>query len=502
MSLFAVAALSLLGSPARPNVLILLLDDVGIDQLSCYDEQNGYTDPNGYPYAYLPNVEALAARGVRFTQCRTMPVCSPSRASILAGTYPFRHGVGRSVYVEHASPRLREFGVPPAPRQPILPSALAALGYRTTLIGKWHLALEPSEGGTLDTHPLELGFHEWRGTPRNLMDPGSPAETDGVPRGYHNYWWVEDGERRQVVGPHASRMTAERAADWVREAPEPWFAFVAFNACHAPLDTGNWPRGGHGFGAEPDPEWRNTRYRATLEHLDTWMGELIEAGGSDTVIVLLGDNGTRGPTLRPREDEPRYPSGHPLHRDTDQSTPFTAAPYDPRRSKQTVYETAIRAPLIVAGPGIAAPGRTNEALVDTVDLFPTLLALAGAEPSAEPSKERALDGIDQSNLLRDADASGRRSWSFAEYFYPNGVADAGSEAGQAARTEVRRAYLWRDGDDLWKLVHEVSNKTAPPAERRALFLVSADPFEREPLPRTHPVFKQINQAYKALVGER
>jgi arylsulfatase A-like enzyme len=492
MLYLAAALLPLLptcASDERPNLLILLLDDVGIDQLACYDDQNGYTDPNGYPYAHLPNVDALAARGVRFDQCRTMPVCSPSRASILSGLYPFRHGVGRSVYVEHASERFRELGTAPAPAVTILPQVLSAAGYRTAVIGKWHLALERDEGGTLDTHPLDLGFDAWRGPPRNLMDPGSPEESDGVPRGYHNYWWVEDGERAHVVGPHATQHTAERAADWIGSAPEPWFAYVPFNACHAPLDAGNWPAGGHGFGAEPDLEWRNTRYRATLEHLDTWLGPLLAAAGEDTLVVLLGDNGTRGPTFRPRADEPRYPEGHPRHRPGDEAAPFSAAPYDPQRAKQTVYDAAVRVPLIVAGPGVAAPGRASDALVDTVDLLPTLAALAGAKAP------EALDGFDLSVLLRDPAAAPPRTWSFAEYFYPNGV-------DPDARTEVRRAYVRRDGAQLWKLIHEVSYKVEPPAERRALFLVSDDPLERRELPRTHPEFKETNRAYKALVGAR
>ena len=85
----ALATLSLaLASPGaaaaveRPNLLVLLLDDVGIDQLAIYDGQNGYEDPAGYPYAHLPHMDALAARGVRFDQFRSMPVCSPTRAAL------------------------------------------------------------------------------------------------------------------------------------------------------------------------------------------------------------------------------------------------------------------------------------------------------------------------------------------------------------------------------------------------------------------------------------
>jgi arylsulfatase A-like enzyme len=505
-TLLASAPGTLAPASEPPNVLILLLDDVGIDQFASYDEHNGYREPKGYPYAHLPNMDALAARGVRFEQCRTMPVCSPSRATILAGTYPFRHGVGRSVYPDFATEHFRELGVAPSPPVALLPTLLAPAGYRSAAIGKWHLALEGEEGGTLDSHPLDLGFDDWRGPPRNLMDPGSPPPSEGVPHGYHNYWWVEDGEREQLVGRHASRHTCERAADWIRTGPEPWFCYVAFNACHAPLDVGNWPAEGHGFGAEePRDGWRNTRYRATLEHLDHWIGELLGAAGDNTVVFLLGDNGTRGPTFKPREDEPRYPSGHPRHRPGDESAPFSAAPYSPQRAKQTVFESAVRVPLIVAGPGIAAPGRSSAALVDSVDLVPTILSLAGA-----PLPEHELDGIDFTDVLTDSEAPGARTWSFAEYFWPNGA------VGPDARVIQRRAYLRRDGEHLWKVIHSLSNETEERLERRTLFLVGGptwtspdgtrsfepDPFEQTDLGRQHPEFKATNRALKELVGDR
>ena len=502
--LTAVASPTPLAEP--PNLLILLLDDVGIDQFASYDDENGYRDPAGYPYAHLPNIDALAARGVRFTQFRSMPVCSPTRASLLTGLYPFRHGVGRSVYAEFATEGFRELGIPPAPQVVIAPTLLARAGYATAAIGKWHLALEPSEGGTLDRHPLELGFGSWSGPPRNLMDPGAPEETDGVPRGYFNYWWVEHGEREQMVGEHASQKTCERAAEWVRSAPEPWFCYVAFNACHAPLGPGSWPKQGHGFGAEPSESWRNTRYRATLEHVDTWLGQLLEAAGEDTLVFLLGDNGTRGPTFRPREDEPRYPSGHPLHRAGDEARPFRAEPYDPRRAKQSTFETAVRVPLIVAGPGVLGPGRVSDALVDVVDLLPTMLTLSGAKAPGE----LVLDGLDFADVLRDPGAEGRRDWSFAEYFYPNGVGSP------EQRKMQERAYLRRDGPHLWKVVHSFSRESEELRERRELFHVAgptwtspdgstvapADPFERNDLGRAHPEFKATNQALRRLVGER
>lgn len=129
-----------------PNLLVVLLDDVGTEQLALYDDLNAYEQERGFAYAHLPNIDALAARGLRLEQFRTMPVCSPSRASLLSGQYPSRHGVGRSVYVEYAGPHLREFATSPAPRPPLLPELLGAAGYATAAVGKWHATASPSCG--------------------------------------------------------------------------------------------------------------------------------------------------------------------------------------------------------------------------------------------------------------------------------------------------------------------------------------------------------------------
>ena len=129
------------------NFVVILIDDVGIDQLACYDDQNHYTDPLGYPYANTPNIDALASGGVRFNQCRAMPVCSPTRACVLSGRYPFRTGVGSGL-VRNLSPDFVEFGVQPAPRETILPRVLGEVGYSSAAVGK--LLLGPTVQNSYD----------------------------------------------------------------------------------------------------------------------------------------------------------------------------------------------------------------------------------------------------------------------------------------------------------------------------------------------------------------
>ena len=149
LALLPAAAAQETAERKPPNLLVVILDDVGIDQLALYDDVNGYVGPGASTRTLTCRRSTpLAARGVRFEQFRTMPVCSPTRASVLSGLYPFRHGVGKSVYVENASDALREFAVAPAPVPPLVPELLRDAGYTSAAIGKWHLGLEESEGGS------------------------------------------------------------------------------------------------------------------------------------------------------------------------------------------------------------------------------------------------------------------------------------------------------------------------------------------------------------------
>jgi len=518
--LISLLLASALGNPSpdggpRLNYLVILLDDVGLDQLACYDDQNQYTGAGGpipldgsggppgadassvgsayaYAYAYTPNIDALAARGVRFNQCRTMPVCSPTRATLLSGRYPFRHGVGISVEPSAVSPAFVEFGLAPAPQRPILPAVLSGEGYATAAFGKWHLGLPPLYGGTLDTQPTDLGFDEWRGTPRNLESSLQPPAAGGFAPGYFNYWWVEGGVRRQLVGVYGSDQITARTVDWLATAHEPSLAYVAYSGCHAPLTGSNWPPSQHGFGNTPPPDThRNTRYRAALENLDAQVGALVAACGPRTVVFLLGDNGTNANVFMIGANEVRYPVGHPLYDPATSKLKVSMAPYEQSKFKNSLYEGGIRVPFIAAGPAIAAPGRVSEDLVDAVDVFATIARLEGASGAVD------TNAFDLTPVLRGQ--RGSRSWSFAEHFAPNGVGPL------ARHTTHTRAFLREDGPDLWKLIHFVSNDPAAPEDRFEFYRLRdaqgpADPLELVDLGPGHPAFAATREAYERLVG--
>lgn len=493
----------LLAAPAAfadlpPNIVVILLDDVGIDQLAAYDDQNHYSDPLGYPYANTPNIDALAAGGVRFNQFRTMPVCSSTRASLLSGRYPFETGAGVSVRKDFTSPAFVEFNKLPAPRSVLLPNTLAKRGYDLAAIGKWHLGLDPTYGGTMDSHPADVGFPTWWGVPGNLKAAGVPGSSQ-APGGYYDFLWVENMTRTRLIGVYATDHTVDRAQAWIATAQEPYFLYLSLNACHTPLGGVNWPPPGHGFGPTPAPASNlNTSFRASLEYADLKLGQLLPSLSPTTVVILMGDNGTVPGVFRVGSSEVRYPTGHPLYREGDETRQLDVAPYQAWKVKKSPYEGGIRAPLIISGAGVVKPGSTSAELVDVVDLYPTIARLAGAK-----MPKGAISGRDFSKVVTKPNGRGRRVTSFTERFIPNGVGTPGS------REVQERALVRRQKQHVWKLIHFVSNDPGqPPVDRYEFYHLSGpskktppDPLEQNNLGTSHPAFQKTKRAYLELVGK-
>ncbi len=498
--LVACAQQALVASPtersgARPNLVVLVLDDVGIDQVRLYDDRNRYSDPAGYPYASTPSLESFAAAGIRFEEFRAQPRCSPFRATALTGRYPFEHGQGELARFAFRAPDFLELLVPPAPTWPQvapLPRLLGAAGYSTAAFGKWHLGLDPVEGGTMDVHPTAgLGFDEWRGTPRNLSNDGS------VPGGGHYlYWWVEGGVRTTVQGPWVTSYTTDRALDWMASASEPFFAWVAYSAAHVPLDGADWaPASLHGFGSTPSPG-PNTQYRAALEALDGEVGRLVQSMPADrrarTLFVVLGDNGTPGYVVQPdATHDVRYPAGHALHRAGDEVLHVDAAPYDAAHMKGTVYDTSSRTPLLVfedpfaaAASGlVTSPGRSEPGWVDAVDLYATLCELAGLGSTASTAPHASSFAA----VLTDPAAGTDRDWSLLQRFRPNGTSVDNRE-------DDRYGFLRTAGGHAWKLVRR--GGTNPATE---FYDLTVDPLEATDLGASHAEFAASFAALDALV---
>lgn len=350
-----------------PNVLVLLMDDVGVDAVSTYGVQ---------PLApATPTLDRLAAEGVRFNRAWAMPVCTPTRAALLTGRLPHRTGIGAGI-----GPFDATGGLPLAERTIAELLRDAPTPYATTAIGKWHLS--SADTGGLDA-PNQQGFDHYRGAIANLL---RGQTTDGKTPSYTRWEETHDGQVAWRTG-YITEAEVDDALEAIRTLPEPWFVYVAFHAAHAPYDP---PPGTTGVAAS-----KAAQYAATVAALDAEMGRLLDEMGPDrldrTMVVALGDNGTPPAAALP---------------------PFDQAP-----AKFTMFEGGIRVPFVVRWPGVAQPGTTSDALVSVIDVLPTIAAAAGLPASALPT----LDGVDLGPALRDPAAGAAHALLFTEEFLPNGV---------------------------------------------------------------------------------
>jgi arylsulfatase B len=373
LALFALAVATC--ASGQGNILLIVADDLGVDNVSVYAE--------GSDLPPTPNIDALAQAGVLFRNCWANPVCSATRATIITGRYGSRTGVTHVV--------------PPAPDLPLaeltIPEALelnSHLGYTHAAIGKWHLGA--AVNGELS--PNLQGFSHYAGAlPGSLPDYYAwPKTTDGVTTQSLNY---------------ATTETVDDALAWISQQAQPWFLYLAFNAPHVPFDAP--PPDLHSQALPPESWLEKPRpyYKALVEALDTELGRLLAGLGpqvlQQTTVLFVSDNGT-----------PYF---------------ATVRPFVPEHAKATLYEGGLRVPLIISGPGVVAPGRECHALVNTTDLFATVLELAGVDlPSGLPAGLQ-LDSVSVTPYLADALQPPLRFLVFAEMIAPyqlsigkNGVA--------------------------------------------------------------------------------
>jgi arylsulfatase B len=360
---------------AERSILLILADDVGVDASTLEPTPPRYaTTP---PAAPTPRLLALAKRGVLFTNAWATPGCSPTRATIFTGRYGFRTGVGSPIPPERDSPipslPTSEFGLPKAFK--------AAMGdkYLLAHIGKWHLSR-----GTGD--PNDYGWPYFAGP--------DPSQTTGDLPDYFNW--------PKTVNKVTHTSTTYNTTDVVNEAigqihqagaHRPYFLWVAFSAAHAPFHKP--PNELHSRDSLPvdgGRPYRRAYYEAMIEAMDTEIGRLLaEVDLNTTTVIYLGDNGTPGGV--------------------------TAPPYDANRAKLSVYEGGVRVPFLIAGAGVAKPGRRASGLVSTVDLFPTILELAGISPSAALPPGTRIDGVSLLPVLSNAAVGGSvRRFAYTETF--------------------------------------------------------------------------------------
>lgn len=418
---------------APPNVLIILADDLTYKDLSCCGGKGTQT----------PHIDRIFREGITLTRFRTnSSVCSPTRAALLTGRFPDLVGVP-GVIRTHPDQNFGEL----SPDAVLLPSLLEPAGYRTALVGKWHLGLSPPNV------PTERGFGFFHGFLGDMMDDYNTHLRHGM-----NYM-RRNGETINPSG-HATAFFTEWAIEFLRsnspsvrhaagERKKAFFLELAFNAPHGPIQPpADWVR--RVRYREPELSDLRARRAALVEHMDAGIGHVLEALAAaglerETLVVFTSDNG--GPI-----------------NDGAVNVPL-------RDGKGSMYEGGLRVPLAARWPGHIAPNSSADIAGVTMDLFPTVLDAAGA---AIPKN---IDGVSLLPTLLGKPQAVKRPLFFVR-----------REGGRAFLGKSIEAVI--DGD--WKLAH---NSPFGPLE---LFNLREDPGEAHNLAGRER--KKLDQLARLLQG--
>ncbi|XP_034232339.1 arylsulfatase B-like [Thrips palmi] len=357
--LFAVAVLAVLAvgrgraaaPAARPNIVLMIADDLGYNDVSF----------RGSNQIQTPNIDALAYSGVVLNHHYVLPTCTPSRTAILTGQYPIRTGMqGYPLKAGEAR------GLPLKFRT--LPERLAALGYRTNLVGKWHQGFHYA-----DYTPTRRGFHHhlgyWNGYMSyfsHVVHMDSPHGLEEGRFGYDLHW--NEKPARHYQGRYATHLFTERAENIIRDhepADGPLYLQLAHLAAHAglngtelevPDEAANDRR--HGYIQDS----HRRHLAGVIREMDLSVGRVVRALEqrgmlNNTIIVLMADNG--GETLGIHSN---HASNWPL-----------------RGQKWTLFEGGVRGAAVVWSPKLAKPGSIHEGMVHVTDWLPTFYQAAGGD---------------------------------------------------------------------------------------------------------------------------
>jgi arylsulfatase A-like enzyme/lysophospholipase L1-like esterase len=423
-----------------PNIVVILVDDMGWTDVGCF----------GSTYYETPNIDRLAAEGMRFTQAyAACAVCSPTRASLLTGRYPARIGITDWIHATgpeaaealRAGHNIEGFDRPRnrpmlTPRNKVwleddeitIAEMLGALGYATCHVGKWHL-------GTKGHWPEDQGFDEnhggfKQGQPPSYFDPYANKNfPDGIPT-------LPAREK----GAYLTDREADEAVSFIeRNRGRPFFLYMAHYAVHAPIQAKAEMI--EKYREKPKTNQTNPTYAAMVESVDDAVGRIVsalDAAGvrDNTLIIFTSDNG--GAT----------------HFDATDNAPL-------RKGKGFPYEGGIREPFIVTWPGNVKTNAQTDVLVSSIDIMPTIAAAVGASLPAD----RVIDGR---SLMPLFDGSGELDrdtlmWHFPHYWWG---------------TRLKPYSIIRKG--RWKLIHNYESDT------NELYDIEADISETHDLANDKP----------------
>ena len=364
-------------TPKRPpNILFILADDVGREVLGCY---------GGTSYA-TPNLDRLAAGGIRFEHTYSMPVCHPTRICLLTGRYPLRLG----------NPGWGSF--PASAASQSLAHPLKQAGYATAISGKWQLTRLKRN----PQHPHQLGFDDY-----------CLFGWHEGPRYYQPLIWQNAKLRPELAEKYGPDVYTDFLIDFMEKNRErPFFAFYSMALCHAVSNDFKVP-------VPLGPKGRYDSYKEMAEGMDERVGRLVAAlerlGLREQTLVLYStDNGTQQKTITtahlPKVEPPKGPVKKGKRGKLVQEAVFSSM--GSRRvpgGKGRLTDGGTRVPTIANWPGTIAPGQIGADLMDFSDFLPTFAELAGASLPAGVE----LDGKSFAARLRDG-TPGPRTWAFAQ----------------------------------------------------------------------------------------
>lgn len=422
----------------KPNVLLIYTDDQGSLDLNIYGAKDLYT----------PNMDALARKGVRFTQFyAAAPVCSPSRASLITGRYPQRAGLATNA----SSDRGGNSEMPGS--QVTMAEMFKSAGYTTGHIGKWHMGYSPS------TMPNQQGFDYSFGHMGGCIDNYSHYFYWQGPN-RHDLW--RNGEEIWEDGKFFPDMMVDEVSQFLeKNKTAPFYLYWALNIPHYPLQgQEKWRK--H-YKDMPSPR---KEYAALVSTMDEKVGAVLqklkELGlEENTIVILQSDHGHS-------EEERTFGGGG------------YAGPY--RGSKFSLLEGGIRVPAMISWPGTLPKDEVREQLAVNVDWFPTLAELCNV-----PLPDRKIDGKSLVKVIRSSKASSLHD----TFIWQSG----GGEDPQ---------WAVRQGE--WKLLHNPLGNTFSDAEKNDqklyLFNIKKDVGEKENEADQHPeIVKALTQKYQQWIKE-
>lgn len=498
LSLLLGLAGALQAAPARPNVVLFLVDDMGWMDSGVY----------GSEYYEMPNVDRFAARATRFTQAYASPLCSPTRASILTGKHSTRHGILTASghqppqppgfnFMPETAPANRPLISPVSknyldPAEHTLAEALREAGYATAHIGKWHLGLTP------EFRPEAQGFDvAWHCAP----DPGPPGEyfspygvvPEGHPTSRSKVGTITDGPPGEYI---VDRQAAEAVKFMRAHKERPFFLNLWCYGVHGPW--GHKPEFTAEFAKKTDPRGmqRNPIMASMLRSVDECFGRILdelEALGltGSTLVIFYSDNGGNVHSNIPGTGKTAAAEKHKggfladWRKWAGDEPPTNNHPL--REGKGKLYEGGTRVPMLWALPGRVREGAVTPALAGHIDLYPTVLDLLGLEK--KPGQ--VMDGVSLAPVLTGAATAVREEFF---NFFPSQQNGGGVTVVRGAHKLIRwfAPGVPRELYDLEKDIGETTNLAEQMPDKARELDARIDAFLQE----TGALFPRPNPAYQ------